>query len=115
MKLLKFQGHSDDTFACSGPGINVDYDNCASGKPITMLVESGDDAVLVVGQYAPGHAGGWLIGIAPWDPDHNDTPVPEWPMRLGRSDADYSPGLEIEAPDGVTVTLLGVKQDDEDE
>jgi len=27
MKLLKFQGYSDDTFACEGPKIDVDHED----------------------------------------------------------------------------------------
>ena len=70
MKTLKFEGYSDDTFACLGPKIDVDHDTCASGKPVAMLVASAEQGagIIVVGQYAPGHAHGWLIGVSPYDP-----------------------------------------------
>ena len=38
MKLLRFEGYSDDTFACTGPGIDVDLDTCASGAPLRRLL-----------------------------------------------------------------------------
>jgi len=116
MKLLKFEGYSDDTFACTGPGIDVDYATCASGKPVAMLVASPKHAggIVVVGQFCPGHADGWLIGVSNHDPRHDDVPIPEWPIRIERSEAGYSPCLIIEAPDDVTVKLLGHDDADED-
>lgn len=115
MKTLKFVGYSDDTFACTGPGIDVDKDTCASGKPVTMLVASASHAggIIVVGQYAPGHADGWLIGVSNRDPSHDDVPIPAWPIRIERSERGYSPMLLIEAPDDVKVILLG-REPDED-
>lgn len=111
MKTLIFQGHSDDTFACTGPGIDVDRDNCASGAPIWMRVQAGKaDALLVCGHYATGPAAGWLIGISPADwPDHHERHIPAWPMRFEQSRREYSPQLVIEAPDDVVVTLVDVK------
>lgn len=53
MKRLFFEGYSDDTFFCEGDGISVDKDNCASGKPIEMIVEGTGGQMLVVGQYCP--------------------------------------------------------------
>lgn len=105
-RILKCEGSSDDTFGVYGAGPDDDYDNCASGKPITFRVQSGDASMLVVGQYAPGKCAGWLIGVAPDDPedDGSEVPIPDWSMRFERSDAAYSPRLVIEAPDDVTVT-----------
>ena len=106
-KALKFYGYSDDTFACDGPGIDVDSDNCATGDPIVMLVSSREGRLIVSGQYAPDGAGGWLIGVAPWDnPSHEDEPIPNWKISITRSDRDYSPLLIIVAPDDVRVELL---------
>jgi hypothetical protein len=83
MKTLIFGGYSDDTFGEITPR-GDDYDNCASGKPIEWLVESASEgaALLVFGQYAPGNAHGWVVGIAPWDPNHMDKPMPSWPATL---------------------------------
>lgn len=108
MKVLKCEGSSDDTFGVYGAGSDDDHDNCASGSPICFVVESksAGEALMVVGQYAPGQCAGWLIGIAPYDvrgDDGEDVPIPTWPMRFERSKQDYSPRLVIEAPDDVTV------------
>jgi hypothetical protein len=105
MPRLRFEGYSDDTFGEYGH-TNEDVDNCASGKPIEFLVTAGDESLVVVGQYAPGNAGGWLVGVAPYDPEGVDAPVPPWPMRFERGDAPYSPALVIEAPEGVKVKPL---------
>jgi len=111
MKQLHFEGYSDDTFACSGKGIDVNHDNCASCEPIDMVVTSAEGSMLVRGQYSVG--GGWLIGIAP--PDETDEiHIPEWPMRFTRSDREYSPRLVIDAPDDVSVKVLGLDDEDED-
>lgn len=107
MKNLTFQGYSDDTFACSGSGIDVDHDNCASGTPIFMKVESGSDGLIVVGHYAVGPCGGWMIGVSPLNPGSEDEKhIPEWPISFRRSDREYSPTLVIEAPDDVRVFLV---------
>lgn len=107
MKRLIFEGSSDDTFGCYAKGIDADYDNCASGKPISLLVKSGADALVVVGQYCPGHADGWLIGVARHDPECTDeTQVPAWPIYFERADREYTPRLVIEAPDDVTVEVI---------
>lgn len=106
VKILTFQGYSDDTFVCEGPGIGVDYDNCASGNPIFMRVDGSGGSLVVRGQYAEGPCGGWSIAVAPADHGHDEFHIPEWPMRIKRSDREYSPRLVIEAPDDVTVRLL---------
>jgi hypothetical protein len=103
MKKLTFQGYSDDTFACKGPGIDVDYDTCASMKPVHMRVKAADGDLVVSGQYSapPHHGGGWTLSVAPYDED-----VPAWPMRLEPAARPYSPRLVIDAPDDVVVTLM---------
>lgn len=109
MKRLTFTGYSDDTFACDGPAIDVDYDTCASGKPVTMRVQSvaDDESLLVVGQYAPGACAGWLIGVAPDEGDDSDDPMPPWPMRYEPNpNVPYSPLLVIDAPDDVQVVVI---------
>lgn len=108
MKTLTFQGYSDDTFDCTGDGVNVDYEvdyeDAASGKPISMLVVGAGGMCIVTGQYCPGQATGWLIGVAPCGDDTD--PMPEWPMRLMAGDNNYSVKLEIDAPNNVKVTLV---------
>lgn len=102
---LTCEGSSDDTFGVYGAGPDDDHDNCASGEPITFRVSVGEDSLLVVGQYAPGQCGGWLIGVAPdgTDADGDDNEIPDWPMWFTRSDRAYSPKLVIETPLGVEV------------
>lgn len=102
-KTLAFQGYSDDTFGCD----EIDHDNCASGEPIRFCVSVGDTGLIVSGQYAPEHCGGWLVGVSTYDPFHDDVPLPEWPLTLTQGDSPYSPKLVIEAPDEATVELLG--------
>jgi hypothetical protein len=105
--VLRFEGKSDDTFG-EYAHTNDDYDNCASGKPIEWLVAHRESGVglIVTGQYCPGASGGWLIGIANWDPDGLDTDMPQWPMRFERAERTYSPALVIEAPVGVSLTCI---------
>lgn len=97
---LRCEGGSDDTFGVYGAGPDDDFDNCASGKPITFRVSHLDEAMYVVGQHCPGPCGGWLIGIATADSERN---IPNWPMRFEQSERPYSPALIITAPKGVTV------------
>lgn len=90
---LRFEGYSDDTFGEYGQ-TNIDYS--ASGKPIEFLVRQGDEAVVVVGQYCPGNCGGWLVGVASYDPEGNDVPLPSWPMRLVPGERPYTSALEVD-------------------
>jgi len=107
MKTLIFGGYSDDTFGEITP-CGDDYDNCASGKPIEWLVKSESEgaALLVVGQHAPGAAGGWLVGVAPWGGSHDDAPIPAWPIRIRPGDRPYSPALEVDVPEDATIVCL---------
>lgn len=114
-KVLKFDGYSDDTFACKGPGIDVDFDTCASGRPVSMRVSSGEEHVIIVtGQYCPGDATGWQVAVAPGHDDPDNNPVPPWPMVITAGESPYSARLIIEAPDDVVVKLLGHDDDSED-
>ena len=105
MKPLQFYGHSDDTFGEYGR-THDDHDNCASGKPIRFLVKHGDDQLIVVGQYGQGTGASWTVGV---DMVGEDIPLPPWRIwiRAGKaSECGYSPTLEIDAPEGTTVTLF---------
>ena len=108
MKTLTFEGYSDDTFACTGPKIDCDLDNCASGAPIFMEVagNGGVERMVVRGQYAEGPCAGWSIAVAPADFGREERAIPVWPMRFERSDRPYSPRLLVDAPDDVQVRLL---------
>lgn len=108
MKTIKFQGYSDDTFACTGPGINVDHDNCNNGKPILMRVDAGGESVVVYGHYAPlGATAGWLIGVSPADFDGDERHIPDWNIYFEPSDREYSPRMVMEnIPDDAVVYLI---------
>jgi len=111
---LRFEGHSDDTFG-EYESTNEDYDNCANGKPIPFYVTSPEgDGMLVVGQYCPGKATGWQIGVASSQDDENDTkPIPTWPMHFERGAYPHTPALIIEAPEGTTVRCALARDDDD--
>lgn len=113
MKLLRFEGHSDDTFG-EVEAFNDDYDNCASGKPIEYLVEAGGLAVVVTGQHCPGHSGSWLIGVANFDPEAADVDFPRWPMRIEPQAYrnGFQPSLVIEAPDDVKIRCMLREEED---
>lgn len=107
MNTLTFQGYSDDTFACEGRGIDVDFDNCANGEPIYMRVQASDGALIVIGQYAAGPSGGWHIAVAPINPGTDDEQhIADWPIAISRSEREYSALLTISAPDDVAVWLV---------
>lgn len=103
---LRFEGYSDDTFACTGPGIDVDRDNCGNGEPIYMRVDSASGSLVVRGQYADGPCGGWSIGIAPTDHGHEEAHIPDWPIRIIRGFREYSPVLVIETAPDVKVSIV---------
>lgn len=105
MPQLRFEGNSDDTFGEYG-FLRDDFDNCASGHPIDYLVKLNDnEAMIVRGQYCPGDASGWMIGVARAT-ESDDVPMPQWPMRFELSGMEYSPRLVIDVPEGVVVTCL---------
>lgn len=100
MATLRFEGYSDDTFG-EYEHTHTDYDNCASGKPIQCLVEAGGQKMYVIGQYAHPTDGCWTIGITPYN---EDTPIPDWDIRMCGIDCGYSPMLEMTVPDDVKLT-----------
>ncbi len=106
MVELHFEGASDDTFG-EVNHFRDDYDNCASEKPIAYLltVPGEDGGLVVVGQFAPtGLECSWLIGVAAWDPGHEDLPIPDWKIRFEPN--SYMGRLVVEAPDGVQLRCL---------
>ena len=50
MIKLVFRGYSDDTFG-EVNHFDIDYDNCATDKPIEYLVYNDEYALLVTGWY----------------------------------------------------------------
>jgi hypothetical protein len=106
MKILRFEGHSDDTFG-EILAFRDTADNCASGKPIVWEVtsESRNEGLRVWGEYAgrdwprEGPAC-WMIGVQPLD---EDVPIPPWAMGFEPGKCGYSPALIIHAPDDVTI------------
>lgn len=116
MKILCFEGSSDDTFGWfekDKPGSGDDYDNCANGQPIYWAIESrpNDEVLLVSGQYAPSEAStGWVIGVGPIGGD-DDKPIPSWTVGFSRGRQPYSPRLVVEVPDDAHVTHISTKKD----
>ncbi len=82
MKMLVFGGTGDSTFGETRNG-GLEFCNGGSGQPIEWLIESESacEAVLVVGQWAPGSSCGWLLGVAPSSPCGYG-PIPSWPYTL---------------------------------
>lgn len=99
MQRLKFYGYSDDTFGEYGVS-NIDYDNCANGKPITFEIKANNQSIYVTGQYNMFNNGCWSIGIAAADEDN----LPDWTMRL--SFEGYSTVLEVDVPDDFTIQYV---------
>lgn len=117
MKTLRFEGSSDDTFSCRGPGIDVDHDDCATFSARFMLVKSEAGALVVQGQYGcVPNSGTWMIGIAPYDPD-DSAPAwyPPWPIRFEAHPRGYSTTLVMDCPDDVTVELMNADEESEEE
>ncbi|NID06615.1 hypothetical protein HBF26_17100 [Luteibacter jiangsuensis] len=120
MKTLRFEGYSDDTFG-EYAVTKDDFDNCASGEPIEYLITAPsepDAGLIVTGQHCPEHSGSWLIGIANFDPDFTDRPIPNWPARfVPATDARffYNPVLEIDVPDDFVLRCLQRENDGEED
>lgn len=112
MNELRFEGYSDDTFGELTTGI--DHDNCANGRPMLFKVCSGDEGLIVHGQYNnltwPNSAPGcWMIGVQQLE---EDVPLPAWPMRFETGKSGYTPTLIIEAPDDVEIKYLYGSKDE---
>jgi hypothetical protein len=98
MKTLKFMGYSDDTFGEYGV-TNEEIDNCGSCKPIQCVINAGDTALIVTGQYSRFGTGTWDIGISLFVEEYN---LPDWAIRT--SFEDYTTVLEIDVPDDFELT-----------
>ena len=112
MKTLTFYGCSDDTFG-EYTTFKDDFDNCASGRPIEWLVDAPGGAVLVTGQYGETNAC-WSIKVTPYG--GHELELPDWPMTIRKGSEDecsYSPTLEIQAPDEVTIRCLTAEEKDQ--
>ena len=103
MRELQFSGYSDDTFGLVND-IGIDYDNCASMKPIVFKVCRESEphvGLFVFGQYAVCPGGTWVIGVTQLD---EDFPLPNWITCIDQNeDCPYSPLLTMVVPDDVVV------------
>lgn len=99
---LHFEGDSDDTFG-EVNYFSDTYDNCESWMPIAYLltVPGEDGGLVVVGQFLECN---WLIGVAAFDPEHEDLPIPDWGIRFAQN--SYMGRLVVEAPDSVQLRCL---------
>lgn len=102
-RTLKFYGCSDDLFEIEGThGDEPDEIGCYD-KPCVVKIQSGDDALCVVGMYAPGNvAGCWSIGLMPVDEDRE---MPNWPVTYKLGGRGYSTELTMSVPDNAVVTV----------
>lgn len=115
MKRLRFHGYSDDTFGEYGV-TDIDHDDCATSSHRAFRVAAEGQSIIVVGVFSPKHTpGSWVVGVQidPVDGDGGGS-LPDWPMRFVPSGRPYSPALEIDAPDDVTVTLLRDRKGDDE-
>lgn len=100
MRMLKFEGYSDDTFGEYGV-TNQDVDNCGTMEPIQCIVDCGERGrLMVIGQYSKASCnnGCWMIGVSKVD-EYDE--FPEWNMHLMQSgESEYSTMLAIELPEG---------------
>jgi hypothetical protein len=109
---LRFEGASDDTFG-EFAHFKDSYDNCASGTPIDWLVTAPGvvGGLVVSGQYArTGTEACWMVGVAAYDPNHDDLSIPDWPIKVVRSERGYSPALVIEAPSNATIKCMQLEE-----
>ena len=101
MKLLRFEGYSDDTFGEYNT-FSEDDDDCASCSIRVYEVVSKEGVLRVCGQYANKDTPGcWMIGVQADD----NYPVPAWPIRIEKGENPYSPALIVEAPDDAELRL----------
>lgn len=110
----EFSGYSDDTFG-EYHFFRDDYDNCASGRPIRyrLYSESQRAGLVIWGQYCPDGCDGWLVGVAPIDPDCDDQACQRamgWSVSFqpcSKNGTSYSPLLAVEnAPNDCVLTCM---------
>lgn len=106
MKQIVFYGSSDDTFICYGPGIDIDHDDYANGTLRAIEVTSGNEGLVVCGQYCPpnmrkGSLCSWMIGIAMLE----GKKIPDWAMKYVFH-CSYSPALIMIVPEDIEVKLI---------
>jgi hypothetical protein len=99
-KTLNFHGYSDDIFTEDWVS-HIEVDNCASETPVQCEITSGNNGLVVIGQYNLAHNGCWSIAIAPLKEDKK---LPDWPMRF--SVLGYSTFLEIDVPEDFELTFF---------
>ena len=103
MRVLRFHGYSDDTFGEYGV-MDLDWDNCASGKPITFKVTAGKESLYVTGQYNRLGNGCWDVSVTQVREGDN----PTFPIRVFFE--VYSTVVEIEVPDDFIVEHVDEKE-----
>jgi hypothetical protein len=105
---LKFYGASDDLFEVEGTTGTEPNEIGCYGRIPAVKVCNDHGGMIVVAIYdadslPPDMPECWTIGICPLD---EDVPLPGWPMKW--SAQGYSTVLEMEVPDDVRVTEIGV-------
>lgn len=109
MKTIAFEGYSDDILSISGGGLD-DEVGCFDEVATVDLVDGDGNGLRVYGAYGLDWTIGatWVIGVQQLGEGKD---LPGWPMRLTKSDRDYSCRLEIDCPDDVH--FLESKDEDE--
>jgi len=102
---LRFEGYSDDTFG-EYAIFNKEHDNCANGKPIIFKVFNEKDSVLVFGQFCPGTAFGWMIGVSRGEDNDEETPMPNWSICYAEGKWPLSPALIMDVPPDCNIELV---------
>lgn len=100
MKRLRFYGHSDDSFGEYGL-TDLDYDNCASGKPIRFRLSAEGKSIIITGRYNRNKGTGtWDIGVSVEDENN----CPDWYIEIDLE--GYSSILKVTVPDGFVLECL---------
>lgn len=87
--------------------------------PVQCLIYSGNEKILIIGEFNRFDNGCWHIGVCPASPE---IPIPSWPVRF--SSNDDSTILEIDVPEDFSIeffingnyekTYTHLKKDQED-
>ena len=107
-KTLIFNGQGNDLFgAIDSTGDDIESYVSEKGEPLEFVIAEGDEALIVFGQFAPGNASGWVVGVAPYDPDLTGKGLPNWPIRIHpdpSNNGEFCLGIDV--PVAATVKVF---------
>ncbi|MCP4573282.1 MAG: hypothetical protein GY838_13085 [bacterium] len=94
---VQFYGHSDDCFEIEGAVSD-------EGEPgVFQIKDPAGQRINLVASYGQHDSGMWMLGLQVAD---DDDLMPDWEMRWGTADNKYSPLLELNLPEGTTITRV---------